>query len=232
MGHNKTRVDYLTPLVNWVEAGTAPERLIATKHVNTDPTLDVQMTRPLCVYPREARYSGSGDSNVADNWVCVDDGKTETAPPLPAPEYLAPLRIEVHALPPFISSRFAHGLITAVLSAPGDSADFREWLPGDLRLEGAMPVSVFAGPNGRTVMERESRRSVVFCRLAQSRAERPHRPRKSCGAAKAPSLRHRHWHQRSATEPHKQVEADAVRVADDASGRIVMRTPRAQPPRL
>ena len=149
-GNGPNRVDYLTPLVNWVETGTAPERLIATKHVNNDPTLDVQMTRPLCVYPREARYSGNGESNVADNWVCVDDGKTENAPPLPAPEYLAPLRIEAHALLPFISPRFAHGLITVVLSVSGDSADFREWLPGDLRLEGAMPVSVFAGPGGRT----------------------------------------------------------------------------------
>src|SRR5262245_685787 len=54
--------DVLTPLVTWVETGVAPETIVATKFVNdTAPT--VQMTRPLCVYPKVPRYNGSGSTN-------------------------------------------------------------------------------------------------------------------------------------------------------------------------
>ena len=31
------------------------------------------MTRPLCLYPKVAKYTGSGDPNVAANFVCVTD---------------------------------------------------------------------------------------------------------------------------------------------------------------
>src|SRR5262249_28101037 len=52
--------DALTPLVNWVEGGVAPETILATKFVNDTPALGVQMTRPLCLYPGVAKYKGSG----------------------------------------------------------------------------------------------------------------------------------------------------------------------------
>ena len=62
--------DGLTPLVNWVERGVAPETIIATKFVaDTPPT--VEMTRPLCVFPNVAKYKGSGDTNVWTNFACV-----------------------------------------------------------------------------------------------------------------------------------------------------------------
>ena len=64
--------DALAPLVQWVEQGVAPEAILATKFVNDTPPA-VQMTRPLCVYPKVAKYKGSGDSNVAANFVCVAD---------------------------------------------------------------------------------------------------------------------------------------------------------------
>jgi feruloyl esterase len=64
--------DALTPLVNWVEAGTAPQTILATKFVNDTPPA-VQMTRPLCLYPKVAKYNGSGSTSIAANFTCVTD---------------------------------------------------------------------------------------------------------------------------------------------------------------
>jgi len=65
--------DALTPLVNWVEQDVAPQTITATKFVNDNPSLGVQMTRPLCVYPKVAKYNGSGSTNIAANFSCVTD---------------------------------------------------------------------------------------------------------------------------------------------------------------
>ena len=65
----------LLALQRWVENGVAPERIIATKYVNDTPPA-VTMTRPLCVFPRIARYTGTGSTNDATNFTCVDDGVT------------------------------------------------------------------------------------------------------------------------------------------------------------
>ncbi len=62
--------DMLTPLVQWVEDDVAPSRIIATHYVNNDPTQSVQFTRPLCSYPQDAVYKGSGNTNDAANFVC------------------------------------------------------------------------------------------------------------------------------------------------------------------
>ena len=76
--------DALTPLVKWVEQGVAPETIIATKFVNDTPPA-VQMTRPLCVFPKVAKYKGSGSTNVADNFTCVTDEPDFNQ--TPAPKY-------------------------------------------------------------------------------------------------------------------------------------------------
>lgn len=76
--------DALTPLVTWVEAGVAPETIVATKFVNDAPPT-VQMTRPLCVYPEIPRYNGSGNTNVAASFTCVID--EEPFNQTPAPKY-------------------------------------------------------------------------------------------------------------------------------------------------
>jgi len=55
----------LTPLERWVEQGQAPERIIATGGVV--PT----RTRPLCPYPKVARYNGRGSIDDAANFTCV-----------------------------------------------------------------------------------------------------------------------------------------------------------------
>jgi feruloyl esterase len=63
-------VDWLTPMVDWVEKGTAPEKLIGA-HVEQGVT---KRTRPLCPYPQVARYKGAGSIDDAGNFNCVASG--------------------------------------------------------------------------------------------------------------------------------------------------------------
>jgi feruloyl esterase len=63
-------------LEQWVEKGIAPEQLIATKYKDDrNPAQGVKMTRPLCAYPRQAKYKGSGDPSDAANFICATPGK-------------------------------------------------------------------------------------------------------------------------------------------------------------
>lgn len=56
--------DMLTAIVDWVENGAAPDRVIATGRDFPG------RSRPLCPYPQHAQYSGHGDTNDASNFVC------------------------------------------------------------------------------------------------------------------------------------------------------------------
>jgi feruloyl esterase len=76
MGHCRggpatDQFDMLTPLVDWVEKGVAPERVIASgrQFVSAPAT----RSRPLCPYPEQARYTGppGGDLGNAGNYTCV-----------------------------------------------------------------------------------------------------------------------------------------------------------------
>ena len=67
-----------------VEQDKAPDTIIATKFVNDTPPA-VEMTRPLCVYPKVARYNGSGSTSVAANFTCVADESDVNQ--MPAPKY-------------------------------------------------------------------------------------------------------------------------------------------------
>ena len=59
----------------WVEKGTAPQRLIAARFAeNTNPQ-HVVMTRPLCAYPEVAKFKGSGDTSDAANFTCAVPAK-------------------------------------------------------------------------------------------------------------------------------------------------------------
>jgi feruloyl esterase len=60
--------DMVMAVVQWVEQGRAPERLIATRVTNGA----VVRQRPLCVFPKEPRYRGSGDVDAAESFQCVD----------------------------------------------------------------------------------------------------------------------------------------------------------------
>jgi feruloyl esterase len=66
-------------LEEWVEKGTAPERLVASKFNNDQvPAQGVKMTRPLCAFPKVAQYKGSGDTNDEVNFVCGESKKVES----------------------------------------------------------------------------------------------------------------------------------------------------------
>jgi feruloyl esterase len=65
-GTGPNTFDMVTALERWVEAGAAPDRIIASRSVGGT----VQMTRPLCPYPQMATYTGSGNTNDAASFVC------------------------------------------------------------------------------------------------------------------------------------------------------------------
>ena len=54
-------------LVDWVEKGVAPDRIIATARASTPWP---GRTRPLCAYPKQAKYTGGGSLEDAANFVC------------------------------------------------------------------------------------------------------------------------------------------------------------------
>jgi feruloyl esterase len=56
--------DLLTALIDWVEAGRAPDRVIATGHSLPGES------RPLCPFPAHAHYGGTGDRRDAANYTC------------------------------------------------------------------------------------------------------------------------------------------------------------------
>ena len=71
--------DMITPLVAWVEQGKAPDAVIASARgagnaggVNADlpASWSANRTRPLCVYPKVARYNGSGSIESAASFSC------------------------------------------------------------------------------------------------------------------------------------------------------------------
>ena len=58
-------------LEQWVEKGTAPKEIVATKFSGPLRSGHAEMTRPLCVYPQAAKYKGSGDANEASSFTCA-----------------------------------------------------------------------------------------------------------------------------------------------------------------
>jgi feruloyl esterase len=62
--------DVYLALEAWVEKGSAPESMVAAKYDQTANPPKLQMTRPLCAYPKAAKYKGSGDTNDAANFTC------------------------------------------------------------------------------------------------------------------------------------------------------------------
>ena len=57
----------VSAVIKWVEQGVAPEQIIATRFSGSTLTL----SRPVCPYPAQAVYNGSGDVNVASNFTCA-----------------------------------------------------------------------------------------------------------------------------------------------------------------
>jgi hypothetical protein len=65
-GPGCSSVDWLTPLMEWVEKGKAPDQITGA-HVEDGET---KRTRPLCPYPEVAKYKGSGSIDDAANFAC------------------------------------------------------------------------------------------------------------------------------------------------------------------
>jgi feruloyl esterase len=75
--------DGLSPLVQWVEQGIAPDQIIVSKVVNGVTAF----SRPICPYPALPRYTGVVDPTKASSFVCVADRDRDDNQP-PAPKYL------------------------------------------------------------------------------------------------------------------------------------------------
>ena len=78
-GPTLDQFDMLTPLVNWVEKGQAPDSVTASARgagnaggANPDlpASWSATRSRPLCAYPKVARYKGSGSIEDAANFSC------------------------------------------------------------------------------------------------------------------------------------------------------------------
>ncbi|MBI1791383.1 MAG: tannase/feruloyl esterase family alpha/beta hydrolase [Acidobacteria bacterium] len=65
-GVGPSTFDALTPLIEWVEKGAAPEKIVGARMAAGKPVL----TRPLCPYPQVARYKGTGSVDDAGSFVC------------------------------------------------------------------------------------------------------------------------------------------------------------------
>jgi feruloyl esterase len=70
-GPAATHFDALDAVVDWVEHGVAPDKIIATTLAPDEFNSVPNPKRPLCPYPASAQYQGTGDTNDASNFVCT-----------------------------------------------------------------------------------------------------------------------------------------------------------------
>jgi len=61
-------VGTLEAVVDWVENGVAPDTILATRNLGGGAV----RTRPLCAYPKTAVWTGSGSTDDAASFACVD----------------------------------------------------------------------------------------------------------------------------------------------------------------
>jgi len=64
-GEATDQFEMLDAIVDWVERGRAPDRIVATGKAFPGES------RPLCPYPKVARYRG-GDANRAESFECAE----------------------------------------------------------------------------------------------------------------------------------------------------------------
>jgi feruloyl esterase len=73
--HPDAADDVTMALDQWVVHTIAPDKIIATRFADNDPDKAIVMTRPLCPYPQQARYKGTGDTNSASSFSCQTPAK-------------------------------------------------------------------------------------------------------------------------------------------------------------
>jgi Tannase and feruloyl esterase len=79
----------LSAITDWVENGAAPTQIVAANHSSSSPftaggadphhlfapgvttNFPANGTRPICPYPHQTRYKGSGATNEGANFTCV-----------------------------------------------------------------------------------------------------------------------------------------------------------------
>jgi feruloyl esterase len=66
-GEGPNTFDMMQALAPWVEKGTAPQRVVATRR----SAGRVERSRPLCAYPEVARFNGAGSIDDAANFSCT-----------------------------------------------------------------------------------------------------------------------------------------------------------------
>jgi hypothetical protein len=96
----------------------------------------------------QARYTGTGATNDAANFVCIDDGNNDPSLENPARDYLSPLIIQAKA-PDALNLRNAGGKVVIVLSTPKGSDTFHQWVPSEIKAEGAAAISGRLAGNSR-----------------------------------------------------------------------------------
>jgi hypothetical protein len=68
-GPRATSEDFLTPLMQWVEDGVSPDRVVINYHSTNSTISAIAMTRPVWPYPATASYNGIGATTEAASFV-------------------------------------------------------------------------------------------------------------------------------------------------------------------
>ena len=69
-GANGEGTGALDLLQMWVEGGKAPGIILAAKTAGTREA-PIKTVRPLCPWPQQAKYDGSGDPRLPGSFTCV-----------------------------------------------------------------------------------------------------------------------------------------------------------------
>jgi feruloyl esterase len=72
-GPTTDNFEMLARLVDWVERGQAPDNVTASVragNVDRPASWSTTRSRPLCPYPKTARYKGTGSFESADSFSC------------------------------------------------------------------------------------------------------------------------------------------------------------------
>jgi feruloyl esterase len=73
-GAGPSHFDLTTALSDWVEHGKPPEMILAAHLPDAPPAAHgPDRTRPLCAYPRIAKYKGTGSTDKANSFACMKE---------------------------------------------------------------------------------------------------------------------------------------------------------------
>ena len=65
-GPGPNTFETLSALENWVEKGVSPDGIVASHSTGNA----VDRTMPICAFPEQAHYKGTGEVTDAANWSC------------------------------------------------------------------------------------------------------------------------------------------------------------------